>query len=440
MKKGEIHLVEVILVVLLFAATFPLLVSPYMPKPDWDYATTLIMGQDLAATLDRIPDGSESFLQNLMEKNTTYLKDFIESKFTWIKNRRMNFGMKTVGSLKNEVRIGFNCTSCDPNAEKEKIESTLKKSIVNGREINFYVFPFSYDRLFSHGIYMDVLLIFGDKQRNGEIKNRKDDVKLLLEKGVGVVGFYNISSLEWIEREIFGLTAVGGPGNENMSFTPSSPPNPNYDIQKYFYGVGVNGNFTYKWHESNETTITLWNNEYWFRRNDTNNDGSYDALDIDTNHDGAYELLGKKEGEKFSIAMGGKNFWFEIEKIDPEGKYFTLNFEKNPPYEFSNFLSGSSVTSDKGGNFVVVETPSGEAGVVVNGTLNSKWRAVWVCGGKGDDINALLKSSILWASKHEWWNVLRTVSGPYSKIPYFVSQGEEFHEPYWVEITLWHVY
>ncbi|RKZ25619.1 hypothetical protein DRQ26_05600 [bacterium] len=144
-------------------------------------------------------------------------------------------------------------------------------------------------------------------------------------------------------------------------------------------------------------------------------------------------MLNKKDGQTYD---------FEIEKIDPNGRFFILNFKRSTPYHFQNFVSPPHrpIQSDKGDSYEVLKTSSARCGIVVNGTDNSVWRSVWISEGSGDDINALVKSSIMWASKKEWWNVLKTVSGKYNKISYFVSQGEEFHEPYWVEVKMWYIY
>ncbi len=439
MKKGVVHILEAILVSLTFLITVPILLYPSLARTDWSYAQLNLMGQDLMASLDKIIENKESFLQNIMEINATELKNSINEKFDWIKRKKINYGIKSLGAIKNEIRVGFNCTSCDTNEEVNEIENILKPSYVNGRFVYFRVFPFSYDNFQRYDI--DVLLIMGGEQRN-EANNRINDLKQLSEKGVGFVGFYNISSLDQIENYIFGLSSLSGSNNGNLTFVNSFDAiKPNYEIQKYFYGIGINENFTYKLNENDETFMILWENNYLVRRNDTDSDGIYDALDIDTNHDGSYELFGKKEGEWF-IINNGNDFNFTIEKIDPEGNFFTLNFERKPEYVFDDFLKDDTirVTSDKSENYVVLKNQYGEAGLVINGTRNSPWRSVWISNGKGDDINALVKSAIVWASEKKWWNVLRTVSGSYSKISYFVSQGEEFHEPYWIEMNLWHIY
>ena len=145
--------------------------------------------------------------------------------------------------------------------------------------------------------------------------------------------------------------------------------------------------------------------------------------------------------------MGSDDYYFTIEKIDPRGRFFVLNFKRETQYVFDeNFIKVGGgqntppVRSDKGELYDVLKDTGGKTALVVNGTDNTKWRAVWISDGTGDDIYALVKSSIIWAFHRSWWNVMRSISGEYTKISYFVSQGEEFHEPYWVELNMWYIY
>lgn len=456
-------MLEAILVSLTFLFIVPFLLYPFLVETDWNSVQTIINGQDLLASMDKVPDGNEHLLQNIMKRDMEELKDNITENFWWLENRRINYGMETVGSVRNQIRVGFNCTessdSCKnggPLDEKNYIESILNPTYINGRFVEFYIIPFSYDKLSQTEI--DVILICGDKQKDEANDLYFSEIKYLLEKGVGIVGFYDVKPPlnDEIEDEIFGLKPGGGPGaivpdtfinTNNLSL-------PNYGIQKYFYGVGINQNFTGGF---DTTIIELWNVEYGIRRNNTDcDDGSYCRLDIDTDADSSYELFGKQENYIFTMhGPDGKEFDFEIEKIDPSGNFFTLNFYKIPgapeDYIFEPFES-NPVSSNKVGRedqYVVIETTSSvgsnNAAMVVNGSDETKWRAVWLsdeedADGIAEDTKALLKSSIIWTSEKRWWNVLRSVSGEHNKLSYFVSQGNEFYEPYWVELTLWSIY
>ncbi|UCG95253.1 MAG: hypothetical protein JSV92_04385 [archaeon] len=465
MKKGIVHMLEAILVSLTFLLIVPFLLYPFLIRTDWSYVQMSVNGQDLLSTLDRLPDpldvGGEKFLQNIMGRNTSYLTDEITKNFRWLENRRINYGIETIGSIRNEIRVGVNCTDgagggCYNNRIEDEIgylEYILRPAYINGRYVEFRVFPFSYDRM--SRTKMDVILVRGEIQKN-EANNRVDEIKsVFLERGTGIVGFYDAAppANDDIETEIFGIKAgaVGdlSLGIDDIFINSDNASWPNYGIQKYFYGVGINQNFTYKWREENETAITLWSSQYWFRRNDTGCAAGVDwcRLDIDTDHLGTkdYDFFGKNEGYDFSITDPlGTDFDFEIEKIDQRGGFFVLNFDRGTPYRFETFENNpirsrkSPITQEQ---YVLIETDTNKAAMVVNGSDETRWRAVWLSEEKsGDDINSLLKSALIWASDRSWWNVLRSVSGEHTKMSYFVSQGEDFYEPYWVELTLWYVY
>jgi hypothetical protein len=447
MKKGVVHMLEAVLVSLTFVMIVPFLLYPFVVRTDWDHIQMTLNGQDLLASLDKMDDGDDSFLQNIMDRNTSELENEIIKNFIWLENRKMNYGMESIGAIKNEIRVGFNCTGAgcwinnDAEAERRHIEKILRPAYINGRYVTFRVFPFSYDTI---GRYkMDVLLIRGEIQGNDVNNNHLAEIDVLLDGGTGIVGFYNVTGTGTLETDYFGLADSVAGGGDIVFLNYDNASKPNYAIQKYFYGVGLNGNFTYKWLEHNSTQIILWGETYNVTRNDTDLNGDYEALDLDTDGDDVCDLFGKGENYYFTIdpPLGPPGYSFEIEKIDPRGRFFVLNFNRTTPYKFGNFFDALevSVESDKGDSYDVVKYGD-QSAVVVNGTDYTKWRGVWVSEGEGDDIYALVKSSVFWASDRSWWNILRSVSGEHMKISYLVSQGKEFHEPYWVELSLWYIY
>lgn len=454
--KGIVHMLEAILVSLTFMMIVPFLLYPFIFPSDWDRTQMLLNGQDLLASLDKVSDSGASFLQNIMQKNSSELESDISMNFVWLENRRMNYGIMSVGTIPNEIRVGFNCTgtSCMGGTEQGEIdylESILRPTFVNGRYVSFYVFPFSYDSLGRQD--MDVIFIRGEDQRNeaeDEIDTGPNNaIDVLLNRGTGIVGFYyiqNINPSDDLESEILGLRMGAAPGGtEIMSFVnTNNASKPNYAIQKYFYGVGINENFTYKWDEHNETTIKLWGSNYKVRRNDTDLDGDYDSLDLDTDGDGLYERIGKGEDYQFTITSPAPvlGYDFIVEKIDSEGRFFTLNFNRTTPYNFTK-IGNRPIRPDKPNemDYVVLQSGNNKAALVVNGSDETTWRTVWISDeNNGNDVSALLKSSIIWASERSWWNVARSSSMDNLKTIYFVSQGNEFLEPFWVELNLWYVY
>ncbi|MCK4634555.1 MAG: hypothetical protein KAT37_01655, partial [Candidatus Aenigmarchaeota archaeon] len=450
MEKGIVHMLEAILVSLTFLIIVPFLLYPTLTRTDWNYVQMSLNGQDLLATLDKIYDSSgtpvESFLQNIMNRNSSDLENEITENFTWLENKKMNYGIETLGVIRNEIRVGFNCTGAgctggDVEEEIMYLEKILRPAYINGRYVYFRVFPISYDNIGRHK--MDVLLIRGVNQRD-YVQNLIDsgddvidDLKVHLNRGTGIIGFYNITpgDVDELEKDFFGLEIGASSGDGDLTFLNiNNASKPNYAIQKYFYAVGMNENFTYKWDEHEETEVTLWGNPYKVRRNDTDlpPDGIFEALDLDTDGDGSYDLFGKEENYDFSITSppeaGSQVHDFVIEKIDPRGRFFIMNFNKANQYIFHEDLIKTSgpqnnppVKSDKDESYDVLKDAGGKSALVVNGTDNTKWRTVWVSGGEGDDIYALVKSSIIWASDRSWWNVMRSISGEYTKISYFVS-------------------
>ena len=198
--------------------------------------------------------------------------------------------------------------------------------------------------------------------------------------------------------------------------------------------------------KANSTGIgnfTLWKNKnYLVRMNNTGCGGYYCKVDVDKNGDGVFEPdeLGYSEGDTFSIEHNSKYFGFIVDKIDEGGKYTAFNFMKHSSsegYVFDDFTENDIEPVDGDSNRKILTTSSGRPGAILN---NTSGRAVWIDYGYGDDVSALVKSSTIWAAGNDWWNVLKTLSGEHQKISYFVSQGEDFHEPYWVELNLWYIY
>ncbi len=433
MKKGIVHMLEAILVSLTFAMVVPLLLYPVASQTDWNYIQMSLNGQDILSTLDGIPDGGENYLQNIMEKDTKTINNFVTSEFSQLRTKKISYGIKTENSIKNEILIGFNCTTnCHlGSAEEEKkyIEDILNKAYINGRYIHFRVFPFSYENI--NRKKFDVIFIRGNQQRINA-NNKINIIREFTDKGVGIFGFYNISVVGNLEDEIFGLTVGAGTDGDLDFVNKKNVSKPNYEIQKMFYGTGLTKNF------SVPVEIVLWGEKYLTRETPSNPN----SIDIDNNTDGTYDIT-VSEGDFFELENpSGPNQIIKVDKINTTEKTYSMSFQRNNDYEFENLTEGCllSPTSKRGISNVVIQTSDGKGGLIVNGTKNSFWRSAWMPNPGADDINALAKSSVIWVTQKEWWNVMRTVSDEFTKVGYFVSQGEEFHEPYWIEINLWNIY
>jgi len=134
----------------------------------------------------------------------------------------------------------------------------------------------------------------------------------------------------------------------------------------------------------------------------------------------------------------GLTFWAVVKSLNSNN----VGFLKKLNITYLQFLSIFSTEKLNSllSKFIVKVSPSFKLFSSYPGVVILVSTFTDVHDGNGNDVYALLKSSIIWASGSGWWNVLRTITGEQVKVSYFVSSGEEFHEPYWVEMTLWYVY
>ena len=432
-------MIEIVLVSLIVIMSIPVILYPFSRPSDWDKVLLSAHGKDFISAADMINENGESFVQNIMEKNKTEISNELW-KIMGIESRKINYGIYTKNSIKNRVRVAFNCTSCDVTSEKIYIRNMLSPTYVNGRFINFDLFTFSYDEMEKYDIDVIVLTKTGSGDDTiDQAELHIDKIKNYLKNGGGIIEIVNSSSIgnTNLQREVFGIFPSTGGSTGNITFkNPDNPKKPNYEIQKYFYGVGI-----YTPIASDEKgNLTLWiNRKYEIRRNNTGCIGSaYCKVDVDRNGNGVFESdeLGFEKGDTFTIEHNSKNFYFSVDKIDENGKYVNFNFLREEPYEFEDFTEYKIETLGSPNN-IILENINGRPAGIINQTTG---RAIWIDEGRGDDFNALVKSAVMWAAGKDWWNVLKTISGEYEKVSYFVSQGEDFHEPYWVELNIWYIY
>lgn len=425
-SKGFIYLLEAVLVAFIIIVSIPYFLIPSEIEPDWNRARLMTLGKDILKILDE-----EGYLEKIMTKSPSS----INSKFNQILGNKRNiigFNLRTRGAYKNIIRVGCNCTK----SEEQSLEKFLTPMYFNGRKIRFKVIPFSYEDL--PYLNFDVILFWNIEDvkilNNG---NNFEIFKDFLDEDKGVVEFVNLTesnilNTQNIQNEIFGITSNPGNTGGNLSFTNrENTSKPNYEVGKVFYGTDVETSLSGI--SEKEGYLTLWTTDYKVRTNDSDLDGVYDEVDISNDTDPFYEYKNFHEGDQFLI----KNFTFSIEKIDPNGTQ--VNFNIISEYIFQDFVnSETAYPLNNEIDRIVLKTKGNQPGLIVNSTLQKK--AAWVSKGKGDDISSLLKSTILWSSKNEWWNVLKTVSGRKVQVRYMTSQGEEIHEPYEVILTLWYAY
>ena len=430
-------MIEIVLISLIVIISIPVLLYPFAENVEWEKNTLINDGKDFASISDKIPDGQESFMQNIMEKNRTEIinefKDIIGNR-----SKTINYGMLTRGAIKNTIRVGFNCTSVGCNETmKNYLRNILRPTYVNGRLISFDIIDFSFNDLENYDI--DVIFLNDTEQMNIS-DDYINQVKDFLSDGGGIVEFVSTKDVvqNWdnghkqLQPDIFGVSPGSGGGTGDMVFkNHNNPRNPNYAIQKYFYGVGAYVEFNV----SGYGNLTLWEENHPVKIN-----AGYASVDVDTDlSTPGFESTNLGEGDQFSIDYNSKTHSFSVEKIDDSCEYVIINFLREPNlYEFKEVSLNPPITPNDGNeNRTVLECTGGRDALIINENYG---KAAWVVYGEGDDFNALLKSSIMWAAEDKWWNILKTISGEQTKVSYFVSQGEEFNEPYWVEINLWYVY
>ncbi|MBI5355206.1 MAG: hypothetical protein HZB68_02000 [Candidatus Aenigmarchaeota archaeon] len=126
---------------------------------------------------------------------------------------------------------------------------------------------------------------------------------------------------------------------------------------------------------------------------------------------------------------------YEMQKI-----YYGVTGQQRPHYFNSTDSAwiNSLVTSSP--EKISMQESNGKVGMVLNAT--GKGRAAWLdyAGSENEDVRSLLKSAVIWSSPKDWHNIQRAVNTETEKVTYFVSQGEKFHEPYYVEMTLWYLF
>ena len=438
MKKGFIHMVEIILVSLIVIISLPVLLYPFGEVVDWENTILTNNGRDFISISDKIGSSDESFIQNIMEKNQTQIIEKFE-EILGNRSKTINYGIVSEGPIKNEIRVGFNCTGTGCNETmKNYLRRILRPAYVNGRTVEFEVIDFSFHEMERYDF--DVIFL-NDTDQMEMADLYIDQIKNFLSDGGGIIEFVSTGEVNrsWyngndqIQSEVFGVRTGGGGGTGNISFKNSNDPTlPNYEIQKYFYGVGSYIDLNFSGHGD----LSVWNEDHPIKIDTIN----CDSIDIDTVLSSpGYERNNLAEDDWFTITSG-EVYNFSIDKIDENCSYVMINFEREPNhYKFINItpLEPPVRTIDANENRVLLECSAGRDVSIVNSTSG---RAIWIIYGEGDDYNALLRSAVMWAAEKKWWSVLRTVSGEQMKVSYFVSQGEEFHEPYWIEMNMWYIY
>lgn len=420
-RKGFVYLFEVVIVSVILIVSIPYIIPPFKGKIDWSESKLTTTGKDMLEVME-----GKDYLEDIMEESSSidaYMKTILEDE-----ENSIGFNIRSEGAYKNKIRVACNCTK----SERAQIQSILSPIYFNGRIIEFTVFRMNYDNLADLDI--DVLFL-NDYNDLAAIRDHyKAEVEQKVRKGMGIIEFTNlgnviISNTAGIQEEIFGIKSSTQPSG-NLTFkNRQNVSKINYKLGEIFYGVDVDVFLG----QSRSDELKLWGNNYDMRTMDSDGDGDYE-VDISNDTVAGYEYIGLDETDKFSI----NNYNFSVEKIRRNGTVVLLNVLDE--YKFHNFvINDDAYPVNNEEDRIVLESSGSKPGVIVNRT-DGGGRTVWVSRGDGDDIRGLVKSSVLWASKRGWWNILKSVTGEKIQIKRVVSQGEEVYEPYVILMELWYLY
>ncbi|MFP4045793.1 MAG: hypothetical protein ACLFS3_01920 [Candidatus Aenigmatarchaeota archaeon] len=416
-EKGFIHVIEAVLVSVLAISMLPYIIQTPGSGSDWEEVRLRKTGNDILVSLEKSDQ-----IQNI----STYNQTEIGELFNGILGERtdsIQYNIKERNSYRESIRIGFNCTSCDPDKFKESLLDTFTPVWLNGRPIEFQIFEFDWDDFKGEDTLarqeFDLVLINGSDQMDNVNQTK---LEKHISEGGGVIEYAEVENVNSnLQQEIFGLDSTSE-GSSDMVFTERNEPRKqNYEPGKIFYGTG-------------STVIASdegdqWRGTWTMRGNSYSVNVSLEPCTVDI---GSHN--GLEEGDNFTT--GGYNF--TLEKVrSPESGYYENKVlvwirHKNG-YEFNDF-SNQGITSLHE-NGTVLENED-EAGMVVNEAN----RAAWIAPAPGDDIEGLLQAAAIWATKGEQWQFQRSPGRKSVQASHFTARHGEIYEPYEVVINLWYIY
>lgn len=167
-------------------------------------------------------------------------------------------------------------------------------------------------------------------------------------------------------------------------------------------------------------------------------------MDVDANRNGAFDAneVNISESQRFSVTLDGTAYNFTVDKLHNASNTVHFNAVRGPgEYNFSDFVGADQTAVAPGDGDVsrVAAGVSGGRNALIVRTVEGG-RAAWLSEDGGDDVRGLLKATVLWAAGDDWNIIPRSVSGRQVKVSRYVVQGEDFSEPYWLELTLWFLF
>lgn len=203
--KGQIPLVEVIVVSIVLFASFAIFFPGKVINNGWQDADVVLKGRDLMVTMDRI-DKVHSFLSN-----PTEFADFMNRA---VPERNFIYSLSVDGTVQPVVTVACNCTT----DEIKNLLNWIGRVKLNGRDIQVDVIPTTLSPIQDS----DVLVIWGKRDYFDEFPQMETDILNYIKAGNGVVAMANFTQTDGPDAtytKIFGIVNC-----ENLPPPPAVPP------------------------------------------------------------------------------------------------------------------------------------------------------------------------------------------------------------------------
>lgn len=225
MRKGFIHIVEIIIVALVVFILVVQLSS--IPKREWEWerAKLRLQGYDVLSTLDKMG-------VNWFDKET------IKNRFSGLFGKNIRYDLKIKNAIKSNISVGCICTE----EEYLWLSSVLIPFKLNNQTIRFYVkwidpyapsFPVNLDVIFIGNKFFEIY----------DLDAFRGEIETYLSYNKGIVEMRDFNSSEQIakdsvQREIFKLKWDESITiNSNRLVLNSYPKSVYYIAYKYFYHI-----------------------------------------------------------------------------------------------------------------------------------------------------------------------------------------------------------
>jgi hypothetical protein len=226
---GQTTMLEVVSALVLLFTTFYFIFKPVAFKDNWQAATLSKIGKDLLLSLDFIGKlYNASFSEEV-------LKDFLGR--TSIANESLIISIYPERTIKESIIVAANCTQ-DRIKEFSEWYGTI---VFNRRFVNVFFVP---SNLTNIPEYTDLLLICGYT----DLSNYKFNILDYLSKGKGIVEISDLSIIDDVTKEIFGITiSLSQSATNDTNVYINKPLNFSSSIYypyKFFYNIPLTINAT----------------------------------------------------------------------------------------------------------------------------------------------------------------------------------------------------